>query len=91
MRVSDLSPALSLVQHFVRNFVNESCQGFGWLHVRQYANQTAVRDATGGADPVGILEFDLLGLNKLNQSRQRFADIAVNGVAQFWQLLAFGL
>jgi hypothetical protein len=71
--------------------MHKRCQRFGWLHVRQDANQAAVRHAPRGCNLVGVFQLDSLGSREVGQLVQFVANFTRKGAGEFWQFRAFGL
>ena len=59
--------ALAAMEHLVADLMDERGKFLGGLHAQQQRDLSAVGQALGGANPLGIIQLDALRCDKLHQ------------------------
>jgi hypothetical protein len=81
---------LAAMEHLVADLMDERGKFLGGLHAKQQGDLSAVGQALGGANPLGIIQLDALRCDKLHQPFAVATHVALH-FGERGQLLAFGL
>ena len=82
--------AFSPVEHFVSDLMRQNGEFLGGLHPGKQGDLAALRQSLGGADLLGVAQFDASRFHKLDQPFAVARDLALD-FGQLRKLFAFGL
>ena len=78
------------MQHLVGDLMHERGKFLGGLHPRKQRDLSAMRQALGGGNSLGVIQLDALRFDELEQPFAVSAHVALD-FGQRGKLLAFGL